>query len=66
MNREEINEKKQKGDFLVAAKMLGINYGNARILWQRPNAKRYPQLETALVKIIESRERLIASETPPL
>mgnify|MGYP007112387282 CR=1 FL=1 len=63
MNREEINEKKQVGDFRTAANMLGLTYANTRILWQRPNAKRYPQLEAAMAKIIKSREELLEEVT---
>lgn len=63
MKREEIKEKKRIGDLTAAAEIMGIKRGHAIVIWQRPNSKRYPELETTLSKIIKARELLLASST---
>lgn len=59
MIRDELERKKQKGDWSTVAKMLNISVGNAKMIWQRPTAKRYELLVQALEKVIEAREQLI-------
>lgn len=59
MTRDELERKKQKGDWSTVAKMLNISVGNAKMIWQRPKARRYALLVQALEKVIEAREQLI-------
>lgn len=62
MNREEIREKKRHGDLATAAEMIGVTRDHAAVIWQRPESKRYYELETALVRIIEAREQCLVSK----
>lgn len=63
MKREEVNEKKQTGDMVIAGKMIGVSGVHANVIWARPSSKRYPELLEALSKIIESREKLMPQDT---
>lgn len=60
MNTQEVMKKKRRGDVLLASQMLGINYGNARVIIQRPGTRRYTEMMAALVRIIAAREELIS------
>lgn len=59
MIRDELERKKQKGDWVTVAKMLKISVGNAKVIWQRPKSKRYQLLVQALKQVIEARDQLI-------
>lgn len=59
MNAQEINTKKEIGDFKTAAKMIGITTEAARMLFSRPEAERHGELCNAMTLIIEQREGLI-------
>ncbi len=59
MNAQEINSKKEIGDFKTAAKMIGVTTEAARMLFSRPEAAQHVELCNAMTLIIEKREGLI-------
>jgi len=59
MNAQELMTKKRRGDMLLVSQMVGIDYGNARSVVQRPGARHYAEVMAALAKIIAAREALI-------
>ena len=69
MDSTETAKKIQRGDFLVLAKMLGIDSKAAQQRFHRPvNTKRYSrkneEAKELMLKIIEARESLINDNKP--
>lgn len=59
MKVKEIIEKKTVGDLKIAAKVIGIDAGNARVALRRPGSKYHDRIVTVLRNLINHRESLI-------
>jgi hypothetical protein len=59
MTDKEVLQKKQSGDIITIAQMLGVTKDNADRIIRRPNAKLHKKAITALRLIVETREALI-------
>jgi predicted transcriptional regulator len=59
-DKSKLLEKKQYGDNVTIAKMLGTSPPNVAQLIRRTNAKRHIEAIDALEKVIESRDKLIS------
>jgi hypothetical protein len=56
---EELRKKMLPGDWQLVAKMLNIKPNNAFMTSKRPDSKRFPDVISAIEKIVESREILL-------
>ena len=59
MNTGKKPEKIQYGDYSTVGKMLGMSRQNVEVTLRRPDARRHQEVQAALKKVIEARERLI-------
>lgn len=58
MKVKEIIEKKTIGDLKIAAKVIGIDAGNARVALRRPGSKYHDKVVLVLRNLIYHRESL--------
>jgi len=62
MDVKSIDEKKQIGDFKTVAAMLEKTTESVRMAWCRKKGKPFEEVRDALVKVIETREKIITTK----
>lgn len=61
-DKSKLFEKKQHGDSVTIARMMGTTPMNVYKLLKRTNAKRHLEAVNALEKIIEARDKLLTNK----
>lgn len=61
MKVNEIIKKKSTGDLKIAAQIIGIDAGNARVALRRPGSKYHNKVLTVLSNLIHHRESLTSN-----
>lgn len=61
MKLKDILNKKELGDLKIAAQIIGIDAGNARVALRRPGSKYHDKVVAVLSNLIHYRESLASS-----